>query len=77
MACLSIGGLANARHHLVASVLTSDSRIDTVGLSPGGSDSHVFIRLEAIGVFRDLLDNLCLVQGLDMICSLGYVLCRR
>ena len=36
MACLSIGGLANARHHLVASVLTSDSRINTVRLSPGG-----------------------------------------
>ena len=29
------------------------------------SNSHVFVRLEAVGVLCDLLDNLGLVQGLD------------
>ena len=54
MASLSVGGLSNARHHLVASELTSDSRINTVGLSPGGlkrgndEERGVLLRLSCI-----------------------------
>ena len=33
---LSVGRLADTWHHLVASVLTSDSAINTVGFSPRG-----------------------------------------
>lgn len=36
MSGLSVGGLADTGQHLVASVLTSDSAVDTMGLSPRG-----------------------------------------
>ena len=53
---LSVGSLTDTWHHLVASVLTSDSAINTVGFSPRGLKTQ---GLKGRGLDLHQLCNIC------------------